>query len=45
MYYDVRSDLILFDIVKCLRVEPVRADFKKRRNSLEAEKVVHLCSR
>ena len=41
MYYDVRSELILFANALWERVKPDRADIRKRLNSLEAEKVVH----
>ena len=43
MYYDVGPEMILFDNVLWQRVELDLADIKKRLNSLEAEKVVHLC--
>ena len=39
MYYDVRSELILFGNALWLGVEPARADIKKRWTRLEAEMV------
>ena len=43
MFYDVRSELILFRNALWYRVEPDRADTNKRWIIVEAEKVVHFC--
>ena len=41
MYYDVRSELILFVNAMWERVKPDSADIKKPWNRVEAEKLVH----
>ena len=41
MYYDMQSELILFNNALWWRVKPDRADNKKRWISFEAEEVVN----